>query len=545
MARRLRWQTLIAIAGCGLVLLVLGYVANTSIGELRPDFGGTYVEGIVGSPMALNPLLCQFNDADKDLVALIFSGLTRLDERGEVVPELAEGWEVSADGRTYTLYLRRNVLWHDGAPFNADDVVFTVRLLQDPAFPGLPDLQKFWKRVSVKKLGDLTVEFTIPEPFAPFLAYADIGILPAHTLTGTPAAELGTSPFNARPVGTGPFMIKEASLKSVVLEAHSSYYRGAPYISQLVVKFYPDYPTAINALRMKQIQGLLLWPDEADAQMLSILAENKDLRFYTAQRPSYTAVFLNNKRFPFTDKAVRQALLYALDREQILDGPAEGQGILADSPILSGTWAFSPEVRRYEQDLDQARALMESAGWRRSGRGQWEKDGKPLKFSLMTNLDRTRVKIGEELVRQWRRFGVQVELSASGDMGLIENFLKPRRFDAILYGLDTGSDPDPYSAWHSSQGDGPGLNLASYADPQMDSILERARRTPQRDERTALYGEFQRLFAEGVPSILLYYPRYTYVVDRSVQGIEPGTLFEPSSRFGRVSEWYVKTKRVR
>lgn len=545
MGRRLRWQTIIAIAGAALAIVFLAYLADTSIGELRPDFGGTYIEGVVGSPMAINPVFAQVNDVDKDLVALIFSGITRLDERGDVVPDLAQGWSVSPDGLTYTFFLRQNVQWHDGAAFSAKDVLYTIKVLQDPAFPGLPDLQKFWKRISVKTLDDFTVEFTLAEPFAPFLAYTTMGILPSHVLSGTSVAQLPSSAFNARPIGTGPFVLKDAAIDNVVLEANANYHGGRPFLSKIILRFYPDYPTALSALRLRQIQGLLVPPGEVDGETLAVFAQDKELRAYTAQRPSFAVVFLDTRLPLFANKTVRQALLYATDRQRLIDGPLGKQGTLADGPILPGTWAYESVTTTYRPDPAKAAGLMEAAGWTKNARGFWEKGGTPFQFSLMTNNAPTRIAIAEELVRQWRRFGADVVLSAGGDSGLIEDFLKPRRFQAILYGLDTGYDPDAYSIWHSSQISGAGLNFASYSNPQMDTILEKARRTPQREERLALYRQFQEFFAEDVPSILLHYPTYTYIVARSVEGIELGVLFEPSLRFAHIGDWYVKTKRIR
>ena len=505
--------------------------------------GGTYVEGVSGQPVNINPLFCYFNDVDKDLVALIFSGLTRLNEKGEVIPDLAESWEISPDGRQYTFHLRKGVLWHDGWPFTADDVLFTVGAIQDPGFPGVPDFVLLWNGVSVEKVDDFTVIFTLESAYAPFLSYTTLGILPRHILGTTTAKELADSPFNVSPIGTGPFKFKEATVESILLESNQDYYLAKPYLSNIELKLYPDYQTGLAALRRKEIHGQLLYP-LASREELAEIRQNKDVIIYTAHRASYAVVYLNLSSPLFRDKAVRQALLYYLDRKKIITESLAGQGLIANSPIVSATWAYDPEVKKYDYDPDKASSLLTEAGWIRGEGGVWEKGGTKLGFSLLTNSDKVRVAVAEGVVRQLRKAGIAVELSSSGFSSLLQGYLLPRKYEGILYGWDTGYDPDGYPAWHSSQIGEDGFNLAGFSNGRADELLEQARQTTDEVERKELYGEFQALFAEEVPSLLLYYPIYTYVIDETVNGVRLGVLFEPSSRFSNVTEWYMKTKRV-
>ena len=543
MAKRIRWPTLVALSGCFLGVAFLVSVAFTAGSELKPTFGGTYVEGVSGHPMVINPLFCHFNEVDKDLVALIFSGLTKLDERGKVIPDLAESWEISEDGRQYTFQLRQGVQWHDGVPFTADDVIFTVRAIQDPDLPGIPDLALLWENVSAEKIDDSTVRFTLYSVYAPFLTYTTLGILPSHCLSETPAKELADSPFNASPIGTGPFKFKQATLESVLLESNPDYFLAKPYLSNIELRFYPDYQTGLAALKRNDIQGQLLHP-VISREELSELRQNEDVSIYTAHRASYAVIFLNNTSPLFQDKAVRQALFHYLDRRKIVTEPLTGQGLIANSPIVSATWAYDPLVKKYDYDPDKASSLLEGAGWERGESGIWEKEGTRFSFSLLTNDDKTRVAVAEEIARQLRSAGIDVELSASGSSGLLQTYLLPRQYEAILYGWDTGYDPDCYSAWHSSQINEDGFNLACFSDAKADKLLEQGRQVTDETERRTLYSEFQALFAEEVPSLLLYYPTYTYVVDNAVKGVRLGILFEPSSRFSNVTEWYIETRRV-
>jgi peptide/nickel transport system substrate-binding protein len=535
------WRT-IAVLVASLLVPTLFFLSIATSTVTVPAVGGSYVEGAVGSPIHINPLLAQFNEVDKDLAALVFSGLTRIDERGEPLPDLAETWQVSPDGLTYIFHLRQGVTWHDGAPFTAEDVLFTVRTIQDPDFPGSPDLAELWRIVKAAKLDDYTVRFTLEEPYAPFLTQTALGILPAHILTGVPVKDLPDHPFNLNPVGTGPFRVQESSVQSVVLTANPNFYRGAPYLSKIVFLFSPNYQELVQNLLEQQVDGALLRsPNRRD---LDILRQDERLRVYSAQRFAYELVFLNLKSPLFREKAVRQALAYGLDRRKIVENEAEGQGLRADSPILPGTWAYEPEIKRYQHDPGKAKALLEAAGWKPGPDGIRQKNGTRLEFYIFTENNRRRIRIAEEISRELEAIGVKAKVASSGASGLIQNFLIPRRFEAALLGLVLGPDPDPYSTWHSPQGEEQSFNFASLEDPRIDSLLEQARKVTDLKERAKLYSEFQKAFAEEVPSLLLYYPTYYYLLPKEIKGVRLGNLFEGSDRFRNVTEWYIKTKRV-
>ncbi|MCL5960012.1 MAG: ABC transporter substrate-binding protein, partial [Chloroflexi bacterium] len=329
----MKWQALTAAVGSILVVILIAYVALTATSESTPDSGGTYVEGIAGNPTAINPILA-FSDADKDLVRLIFSGLTKLDGRGEVVPDLAKTWEISEDSHTYVFHLRDDVKWHDGTAFTAKDVVFTARSMQDPQFPGNPYLAEVWKNVTVEKTGDFTVKFTLKDAYAPFLVYTTIGILPAAAFQGVPVKEMGNTSFRSKPIGTGPFKLAELSVESALLDVNQDYYgEKRPYLSKIKLNFFPDYKTGLNALRQKGIQGLAIEAMEDVPR----LKESKDLAVYEAPRTNLSIMFLNLMAPLFKDKAVRQALMYALDRQRIIDVAAGGLGQVAHSPIPPNT----------------------------------------------------------------------------------------------------------------------------------------------------------------------------------------------------------------
>ncbi|MCX6022091.1 MAG: ABC transporter substrate-binding protein, partial [Chloroflexi bacterium] len=218
--RRWRWEVPILVLLAAAVLAGGGYLAFNSLTELRPDYGGRLVEGVAGGPSTLNPLLAQFNDADKDISSLVFSGLTRLSPNGELVPDLAQRWDIEDGGRRYRFVLRDGVRWHDGIPFTADDVVFSFKMIQAKDFPGSTDLAALWKDVGIAKKDDLTVEFTLPQPYAPFLSTTTLGIVPVHLLRDVRPADLTRAPFNANPIGAGPYRLIEAYVDRMILKAN-------------------------------------------------------------------------------------------------------------------------------------------------------------------------------------------------------------------------------------------------------------------------------------------------------------------------------------
>ena len=541
--RRSFWQ-LPALLFLGLIILGgVGFALYTFGTEDRPAPGGAITEGVVGSPSSLNPLLAAFNDVDKDLTSLLFAGLTRLGPDGSIEPDLADSWEISEDGKTYVFHIRTDVKWHDGLSIVPEDVVFTFRLLQSKNLPTNPDITALWQKVRVEREGAESVRFTLGQPFAPFLSYTTVGILPQHLLPDVRPADMPRAAFNANPVGNGPFIIKRVALDEVRLEANQLYHGGRPLLDSITFKFLKDDKALAAALNTHQVDAGLL-RSSAGRDALALAQQNPDMVLRGVPRVSYSLLFLNTQSPLFQDKLVRQAIAYGIDKQALVEDVVDSMGVVANSPIPPDTWAYNPEIKHNSYDPERAAELLDESGWKHNAKGVREKDGVPLQFVLLTNDDKVRVIIAEQLVRSFRELGMDVEAQSSGPTGLIQNFLLPRKYQAILYGLDPGYDPDLYPIWHSSQSSGPGLNVAAYANPELDTLLEQARTSTDMERRRDLYWQSQALFAEEVPSILLYYPLYTYVQHRRINGVSLGILFDTSSRFSNVKDWYLQTQRV-
>jgi peptide/nickel transport system substrate-binding protein len=532
----------VAILGVVLIVVLLGYVAYTTTTVIVPDVGGTYVEGVAGRPSYINPILCQYNQVDRDLVALIFSGLTDINERGEIVPSLAREWDVSEDGLVYTFYLRRDVVWHDGEPFTADDVLFTVESIQDEDYQGPPELAELWRTVEADAINDFTLTFTLQAPLATFLDFTTIGVLPQHVLADVPASELPRDQFSVRPVGTGMFQVGEVSGDYVILDANPDYFGDKPLLSKIEFKFYPDYQSVLAAYQQGEVEGI----SEVLPEDLPSVRKEEYLNLYTARLSGYTLIFLNLDLPIFEQKEVRQALLYGIDRQRIIDQILDGQGIVASSPIMPDSWAYSPDVVQYDYDPRRASELLTEAGWTDTdGDAVREKEGLRLEFTLLTNKDPVRRQIIEEITRQLWELGIRVVPVVEDSSWVVNEALRPRNFDALLYSWgNLPSDPDPYLMWHSTQIGGDGQNYAGLNNIDIDQLLEEGRQSTDQTRRAQLYRDFQDLFAEEVPSLLLYYPVYNYAVDDMVKGVQLSPMLDPSDRFRTVAEWYIKTRRV-
>jgi peptide/nickel transport system substrate-binding protein len=552
--RHILWQTVLALLGIALIFFVVFQLATTVepapaevvTVEVRAA-GGAYIEGILGFSETINPIysarMVPTNPVDQDLSTLVFDGLTALDETGRLAPGLATEWDVSDDGMQYEFRLREDVLWHDGAPFTAADVAFTVQAMQDPGYQGDPSLGELWRNVVVEQLDSQTVRFTLDEPFPSFLQYTIIGVLPAHLLSDVAAADLLYHDFSTRhPVGTGKFMVDEVNADQVVLAANPDYWGSTPYVDGVEFWFYSEWEGLLEDYQRGEIQGV----HPPGLEELSGLVGVPGLRFYSAQSAGYALVYLNlaQESLPyFQQKEVRQALLYALDRQSLVDQVLQGQGLVADSPILPITWAYDPGVRQYGYDPERAIGLLDAAGWQDSdGDLVRDKDGVELAFTLLVSDDPVMATMAEELARQWRAVGVDATIRAVTSDAAI-HFVRNRNFDAALVEIELTADPDPYPLWHSTQAES-GQNFSGFASEEADVVMEDARRTTDPAERFELYSAFQQIFSEEVPSLLIYYPIYVYAVNDQVHDVQLSPLLHTSDRFRNIHEWYVLTEEV-
>jgi peptide/nickel transport system substrate-binding protein len=537
---RAGWPLLAALGGGIIAVGAAWFAFSGSFGSESEPQTHRYTEAVVGAPSRVNPLYVHLNDADRDLVGLVFSGLTRLGADGAVLPDLAQTWEVAEDGRSVTFHLRGGVTWHNGTAFTSADVIFTYSLLADPKLAGDPDQEPLWRRLACSAPNELTVACQLPEPFAPFLAYATVGILPKHLLDGTDGTAISTSSFNAQPIGTGPYRLVNVDQSRALLRTNEKYHLGAPRLAEIELLFFPDVTTAGAAVLNGQAQGILV-DTTSSADDYETIAGIDGMKSYEASRTAFTVLYFNTDEAPLNDTQVRKAIAETVDVDRIIDATLGRRAARADSPIIAGTWAYNPEVEPIRRDPGGARDRLEDAGWTLPDNAQVRsRNGVELRMTLLTDQDPVRGLVAEAIAEQLGEIGMSVTLAREESTALIGNFLIPRQYQAAVFGWDPGPDPDPYPAWHSSQARDSGRNLAGYSNEEADRLMEDARRTRDLDERQRLYYAFQDIFREDVPSLLLYHPVNTYFLTEEVQGLELGVLFSNSSRFRNVHEWVFK-----
>ena len=533
---------LLAVVGIILLTLLMGATAYNVSTVLVPERGGVFREGVAGNPQYINPLLCHTHEIDRDLCSLLFRGLTRLDQQGRVVPDLAERW-TAPDGLVYTFTLRENQFWHDGKPVTIDDLLFTIEMMQNPDSPILPDLAELWRSVTVEPVDEHTVRLLLDEPFAPFLDFTTIGLLPKHIWQDVPPSELLTSPLNLRPVGNGPMQATLTSAQFIRLEHNPYSSEDIPMVSALEFHFYPDYPSIYAAYTEGELDGV----SQVMQSDISLAQARTDMQLFSAPLSTYVGVVFNlqNPDVPFLqDAIVRRALYHALDREQLLNDVVGGHGVLASSPIPSNNWGHAPDTPSYDYDPDEARRLLDESGWvDTDGDGTRDKDGLPMQLILLTNDGPTRIALIEQIAADWQAVGVKVVVESVSFGGFVSDFLTPRRFEAALLSWDIAGDPDPFPLYHSSQ-IATGQNYGGWSNQEADALVIEARSTVDPEKRRALYAQFQHLFAADVPAIPLYYPVYTYGVSERVKAVQIGPLNTPADRFATFPDWYILTRRV-
>ena len=402
--------------------------------------------------------------------------------------------------------------------------------------------------MEVFPLDEKTLQFRLPEPFAPFLDYLTFGILPRHLLEGMDIQQIIDAPFNLRPVGSGPYHIERLQVENevingVVLKAFEAYYDGKPFIDQVTFQYYPDLAAAMAAYEGGEVMGV----SHVDESVLEQGLTRQDMQLFTGRLPRMGLIYLNldapEVAF-FQDPNVRRALMLGLNRRWIIDQALNGQAIMANSPIFPENWAYYENIEQLPFDSDQAIRILKDAGYTipAEGGSVRSKDGVDLSFELLHPDTPAYTQIAERIRSDWARLGVEVELVPASAQDILENHLEPHDYQAALaeLNLDRFPDPDPYPFWHQAQING-GQNYSSWDDRQASEYLEQGRVIDDLNERIRLYNNFQVRFSQELPALLLFYPVYSYGVKDTVLGATMGPLFDPSDRFLTFPSWYLLT----
>jgi len=522
-----------------LILLLLAGCANEQSNSgpqekaYKPAaYGDIIVRGDIGDASNLIPILAS-DSASHSIAGLIYNGLVKYDKDMNIVGDLAESWDISDDGLVITFHLRKGVKWHDGKPFTAKDVLYTYQVTVDPKTP-TAYAGDFLKVKKAEVLDDYTFRVTYDKPFAPSLISWSSAVLPRHLLEGQ---NITKSSLARHPVGTGPYLFKEwLAGQKIVLVSNADYFEGRPYVDGHVTRIIPDMATMFLELRARNIDMMGLTPLQYTRQTENnLFRQSFDKYRYLAF--AYTYLGYNLKHPFFADKRVRQAISYAINKEEIISGVLLGLGKPATGPYKPGTWAYNENVKTYSYNPQKARELLRAAGWTKTNNdGFLEKDGRPFTFELVTNQgNETRQKCAEIIQRQLKEVGIDVKIRILEWAAFINDFINKRRFEAVILGWTIPLDPDAYDVWHSSKTAPEELNFISYKNPEVDALLEKARSTFDQKLRKKYYDRFQEILVEDQPYTFLYVPDELVIISKRFRGIEPA----PIGLSHNFIKWYV------
>lgn len=520
----------------GSSLFLLRNVQNEFLVEV-PAHGGSISEGVVGAPRFVNPLLATLN-ADTDLVLLTYSGLLRALPDGGLLPDIAEDYIISEDGLVYTFRIRNDAYFHDGVPVKAGDIEFTVQYAQNQTIKS--PKRANWDGVRVIVVNEKEIQFILDQPYAPFLENTTLGILPKHIWSNIDLDQFAFSQFNIEPIGSGPYKVTSIKRDSsgvpekYILKSFSEYTLGKPYIDKIEMRFYDNEEELLSAYKRGSIQNINSISPE-------ILEELNPKNLKQSPLPRIFGVFFNqNQATIFAKREVRRALDLSLNKERIVESILAGYGTVINSPL-------PPNVAKNngsEYSIEKATAILEENGWEKDEDGIWAKKETLLTFALSTSNTPELRAVANIIEEEWEAFGVLVDLQIFEPGALNQNVIRPRKYDALLFGEIVGRELDLYAFWHSSQMSDPGLNIALYANITADKLLEDAREISDREERLEKYSLFEDEIHLDSPSVFLYSPDFLYIYEQKIKNVNVGSVTVPAERFLNVHNWHIETNKI-
>ncbi|MBN1527193.1 MAG: peptide-binding protein [Candidatus Omnitrophica bacterium] len=485
--------------------------------DSRPAYGDAIVVASIGDARTLIPILAS-DSASADICGMVFNGLVKYDKHVNIVGDLAESWDVSEDGLVITFHLRKNVRWHDGAPFTSLDVEFTYKKLIDPNVK-TPYSGDFERIKSLEAVDDHTVRVAYKEPFSPALSSWGMWIMPEHLLRDE---DLNRTAFSRHPVGTGPYVFKAWKTgQKIELVSNRDYFEGRPFIDRYIYRVIPDESTIFLELQTQGVDLTGITPLQYTRQ-----TDNKFFRahYQKFKYPSfgYTYMGYNLSDPKFRDQKVRMAINYAVNKREIVDAIFFGLARVITGPFVIDSWAYNKEVVDAGYSPARARALLAEAGWKDSNADGWvDKDGEAFEFTLLVNQGNAeRLRCAEMMQGYLKAVGIRMKIRVLEWSAMINEFIDKRRFEAVLMGWFLSRDPDCYDIWHSSKTREGEFNFAGYKNPEVDRLLEEGRRTFDQAKRAETYHKIHKLIYEEQPYLFLYSGEALPIVNKRFRGIE-------------------------
>jgi len=503
-------------SGCG-----SGNQEEGSNGE--PMTGGVITYGITGDPVTFNPILSTGGTATL-IISRVFNGLLKQDENLQMVGDLAESWEFSEDGLVWTFKLKDGVKFHDGVPLTSEDVKYTYDAIRHPDYQGVraTDFEPIEK---VETPDEHTVVLYLKEPFSPLLSKLSIGIIPKHIFETTSIADMKQNKANMEPIGTGPYKYKEWQKgQYILLEANEDYFEEGPYIQQVVIKVYQDEQVMLAALEKGDIDYMDSIPVDDIDRMKEQYADTFD--FKEIPMNGYRYIGLKQTHPILRDLKVRQALMYGLNRQQIVDDLLQGYATVMNANIPPVSWAYADEeLNPYPYDPAKAEALLQEAGWIKGPDGIYEKDGARLSFTVVARSGNKEEEAVLLLAQEdWNKIGVEMKPEFIEYSVLLEQYLDVAKFEAYLLGWSLGVDPDCYLFFHSEcgvneEGQLVGFNDVEFKNEELDRLLEEGRKELDQEKRKEIYKEVQAIVNDQLPYVFLYSRNNVQAMNKRIQGV--------------------------
>lgn len=526
------------------------YTLNNENSLPTPTRGGTLVEGIVGIPRFVNPALA-ITRADQDASAILYSGLLKIDQDGNLQPDIAENISVSEDGKTYTIDVKKNRTFHDGTPIKAADAEYTIKLVQDPDLKS--PLRGNWNDVTIEEVSDYQFKVILTEPYAPFMENFTLGIMPKHIWSTLPIEQLPFSQHNTEPIGSGPFKIASVNRDaSGLISGYSLVPAGnsdkQPNLASIQLRFFQNEVTLENAFNKNEINSTAYLPTDVVRKL-----EKGNVNVITEPLPRIFGLFFNQNHSPaLRDKEARKALEAAIDRDQLVNETLNGYGVPTSKPILEGVTTLKStstgSTTAETFSVEKARDILIAGGWKQNSTGLWEKKINDEVVSLSLTIKTSNLAFFDKttsiVANNWRALGVEVQVEQYEQTGLVQSVIRTRDFQVLLFGLDMNRTQDLYPFWHSSQKNDPGLNISQYTNIAVDKLLEKTKNTQDKAARQTLMDEVSDILTEEVPAIFLFAPNVNYVLDQNIITTPLRSLGKASDRFMNVSDWYAKTETV-
>ena len=505
-----------------------------------PARGGVIREGVIGIARFVNPVLAQ-TDVDRDLTSLIYAGLMR-NINGELVPDIAEEYSVSDDGLVYTFKIKEKAYFHDGVRVTAEDIAFTIEKAQDSIIKS--PRRALWNDITVEVVNSREIKFILKHPFAPFIYNTTLGILPKHLWKDISTESFVFSDLNSNPIGAGPYMLDSIDHDdrglptSYTLSSYKKYTLGRPYISTIDFSFFPNEISLLEAYYEGGITSL----SGINATEAKKVNKNHSTIVHTSLPRTFAVFFNQNQNPALAFSEVRQALNIGTDRSALIQNVLKGYGVENNGPLPLR------EIATTTASIERAQEILTKAGWVQNGDGIFEKKTKtatvPLTFSLTTT-NASELKQSAELIKQqWEKIGASVTLKIYENGDLQQNIIRPRKYEALLFGEIIGHDLDLYAYWHSSQRNDPGLNIVLYTNSKVDKLIEEMRTTEDSVTRLEKAREAEKLIIDDVPAVFLYSPDLIYITSPKTKIPDLKNITTPTDRFGNIMKWYINTDHV-